>query len=314
MVIRLLILAATLGWQPPRAAAQGLPPYHPTNPLLTSRSGLYFQPYLDRGKAWEARVVMDYASLVEFAEVPGASMVLDAEILRTEATITRNLGAGFVALSGSFGGAYDGFMDGALDWYHNLTGLRVKAREIRPKNRYDYLIALPGDTIAVPKSGAFIGDLRIVAGHRHTRHWQSAVSVTLPTGPTGFGREVASVSAVTTVRTTPNRRLVGEFSAGVGYAPATGPLRAFQETDFHHVSGGVRYRFWGRQAAFVNLFYQSRNYQATRMRTLDQREVTLDYGFLLRAKKGPEWFLGMTEDLEPKGPAIDLSLRIGARW
>ena len=50
------------------------------------------------------------------------------------------------------------------------------------------------------------------------------------------------------------------------------------------------------------------------MRPLDQRELTLDYGFLLRAKKGPEWFLGMTEDLEPKGPAIDLSFRIGARW
>ena len=42
--------------------------------------------------------------------------------------------------------------------------------------------------------------------------------------------------------------------------------------------------------------------------------ITLDYGFLLKARKGPEWFLGMTEDLEPNGPAIDLSFRIGARW
>ena len=47
---------------------------------------------------------------------------------------------------------------------------------------------------------------------------------------------------------------------------------------------------------------------------MDQRELTLDYGFLLKARKGPEWFFGMTEDLEPKGPAIDLSFRIGARW
>ena len=65
---------------------------------------------------------------------------------------------------------------------------------------------------------------------------------------------------------------------------------------------------------FVNLFVQSHSYDGTGLRAFDQREVTLDYGFLLKAKRGPEWFLGMTEDLEPRGPAIDLSLRIGAKW
>jgi hypothetical protein len=314
-VVRSCATLALLGLAAGSAVGQGLPPYQPINPLLTARSGLYFQPYVDRAKAWDVRILTDYASLVEFAEVPGASMVIDAEILRLEATITRNLGNGFVGVSGSMGGAYDGFGDGILDWYHKLTGLRVKAREIRPKNVYGYDIALPnGDSLSFPKSGSFLGDLRLVAGHRHTRHWQSVVSVTVPTGPEGFGRKVGSISAITTVRSTPSRRVVGEFSAGVGYTPATGPLRVYQETDFHHLSGGVRLRFWGRQTAFVNLFYQSRNYQATTMRTMDQREITLDYGFLLKAKKGPEWFLGMTEDLEPKGPAIDLSLRIGARW
>lgn len=297
------------------AGAQGLPPYQPTNPLLTARSALYFQPYVDATKRWDVRILTDYASLVEFAEVPRASMVLDAELLRVEATITRNFGDGFVGASGSFNGVYNGFLDGILDWYHRVTGLRVRAREVLPRNVYDYSLSLPnGDSIARPASSGFLGDIRLVAGHRHTPHWQTAIAVTLPTGRAGFGREAPSVAAVTTLRTTATRPLVAEFSAGVGYTPARGALQPFQETDFHHLSGGIRYRFWGRQAAFINAFYQSRNYQGTTMRTMDQREITLDYGFLLRAKKGPEWFLGMTEDLEPKGPAIDLSLRIGARW
>ncbi len=296
-------------------AAQGLPLYQSVNPLLTSRSGLYFQPYVDAGRPWSVRVMTDYASLVEFAELPRAGLVVDAEVLRVDLSVTRNIGKGFFGASASYNGVYAGFMDGFLDWYHNLIGLQVKARALRPKNEYLFAINLPnGLQLARSRPAGFAGDVRLVAGHRHTRHWQSVVAVTLPTGPAGFGREAASVSAITTVRTSPERRVVGEFSAGLGYVPARGALAAFQETDFHHLSAGARARFWGRQAVFANLFYQSRNYQGTTMRPLDQREVTLDYGFILRAKKGPEWFLGMTEDVEPKGPAIDLSFRIGARW
>jgi hypothetical protein len=285
------------------------------NPLLTSRSGLYFQPYLDPTRAWDLRLLVDYASLVEFADVPDARMVLDAELLRMELSAIRNWGPVFFGGTFSYNGVYPGFLDGFLDWYHDLIGLEVKARTLRPRNAYLFTVDLPnGEAIARPRPAGFLGDLRLVAGHRHTRSWQTAVSLTLPTGPEGFGRDAASVSAITTVRTDPTRRLVGEFSAGLGFAPARGSLRPFQETVFHHASAGARLRFWGRQALFLNVFYQSPNYHATTLTTLDQRELTLDYGFLLKARRGPEWFLGMTEDLEPKGPAIDLAFRIGARW
>ncbi len=314
-MVRYVLLALAALSVAPSAVAQGLPHYQTVNPLLTSRSGLYFQPYMDRSRKWNFRLLTDYANVVEFANLPTAGLVLDAELLRVDLAISRNLGAGFLGASASYNGVYDGFLDGFLDWYHRVTGLQVKARTVRPQNEYRFALAMPnGDTIARSRPAGFLGDLRLVAGHRHTRHWQSVVTVTLPTGPAGFGREAASVSAITTVRTTPERRVVGEFSAGVGYTPARGALRRYQETDFHHLSAGARVRLWGRQAIFANLFYQSSNYQATTMRPLDQRELTLDYGFLLRAKKGPEWFLGMTEDLEPKGPAVDLALRIGMRW
>ena len=47
---------------------------------------------------------------------------------------------------------------------------------------------------------------------------------------------------------------------------------------------------------------------------LDRRELTVDLGGIFKFHRGPEWILGLTEDLEPSGPAIDVSFRLGARW
>jgi catechol 2,3-dioxygenase-like lactoylglutathione lyase family enzyme len=312
--ILLLALAAAL---PARLPAQGLPPYLAVNPALTSRGGLYFQPYVDPAPGWQVRLLLDYASAIEYSETPDARFILDAELLRLDATVTRDLGSAFVGASVGINGAYGGFLDGFLDWYHEVTGLRVAAREVRPRNEFEYELILPDRApIRREASSAFLGDARLLAGHRHTRHWQTTVAVTLPTatGPRGYGRGTVSASAITTVRVPLDPRLSFEGSAGLGVTPRHGDLEAVQRTVFGSASGGVRWRFWGRQAAFINLFYQSAGYRDTGVRALDQRELTLDYGFLLRARKGPEIFLGMTEDLEPRGPAIDLSFRIGARW
>lgn len=297
------------------ATAQTLPPYLAVNPVITARSGLFSQPYVDRDRPWEVRLLMDYASAIEFTEVPNASFLLDAELLRLDATVIRNVGAGFVGASVGLNGTYGGFLDGFLDWYHELTGLRVAAREIRPRNEFGYVIALPnGDSITPRSHSTFLGDVRLLAGHRHTSFWQTTVAVTLPAAPAGYGRETASASAITTLRTPPSHPLLAEFTLGLGTTGRAGDLADFQRTTFVSGSAGVRYRFLGKQAAFINLFWQSANYEGTGMKAFDSRELTLDYGFLLKARKGPEWFFGMTEDLEPKGPALDLSFRIGARW
>ena len=308
-----LVLAAALLAH--RAAAQGLPPYLAVNPVITSRSGLFFQPYVDPTHRWNFRLLTDYASVIEYSGRPTSSVVLDAELLRLDATVIRNTGRGFIGASASLNGAYNGFLDGVLNWYHRTTGLQVKAREIRPNNVYDYAIKLPnGDSLVRNRPASFLGDVRLLGGYRHTSHWQTTVAVTLPTGPTGFGRKVASATATTTVRGALDRRWTAEVGFGAGYTPTFGDLSTYQHTTFTAASTGLRFRFAGRQAMFVNLFYQSPNYHDTGTRALDNRELTLDYGFLLKARRGPEWFFGMTEDLEPKGPAIDLSLRIGARW
>ena len=49
-------------------------------------------------------------------------------------------------------------------------------------------------------------------------------------------------------------------------------------------------------------------------RGIDARELTIDTGVFLKFRRGPELILVLTEDLEPSGPAIDVTFRIGARW
>ena len=315
--MRRFILAAVLLLAGPArpAAAQGLPPYQAINPVLTSRSGLLFQPYVDANRRWQTRLQLDYGNAIELSERPEAGFILDAEILRFDATVIRNIGKGFVGGSVAFQGSYGGFLDGFLDWYHRLTGLKVAARLLRPRNEFLYAGRLPnGDSLHYQARSGFLGDTRLLAGLRHGPHWQTAVTFTLPTGPDGYGRKVVSVAAVSTARFQLDHRWTTEMGLGLGYTPRSGTLSEYEKTVFASGNLGFRYRFLKQQAMFVNLWVQSSNYGGTGLRSLDQREVTLDYGFLLKARRGPEWFLGMTEDLEPRGPAIDLSLRIGARW
>jgi hypothetical protein len=105
--------------------------------------------------------------------------------------------------------------------------------------------------------------------------------------------------------------MVYEGSLGLGFTPTQGELSDLQRTSFLALSSGLRYRFWGRQALFGNLFYHSPYYRGTSLPALDQRELSLDFGWILDSSGGGEWRVGLTEDLEPAGPGVDLMLRLG---
>jgi hypothetical protein len=47
---------------------------------------------------------------------------------------------------------------------------------------------------------------------------------------------------------------------------------------------------------------------------LDWRDLSFDFGWILAGTGGRELRIGMTEDLEPGGPAIDLVFRLGGRF
>ena len=305
-----LLLAA-----PPALRAQGLPAFAPLNPVSSSRSGVYFLPYRDPVPGrWKLETSLDYASAVEYNRLPAADYVLDSELLRMAVELRRDLDANtFVSMDAAVGGAYAGFLDGFLDWYHGALGIHMSERAHRPKDQFLYTITLPGErTINRRRSDLFLQDLRVTLGHRHNARFQSAVSLTLPTstGPVGYGRGVPSVALLNTFRTQLNPGLLFEGSLNGGFTPRHGSLADSERELFVAASSGLKLRLWGHQWAYGNLFYHSPYYYDTTLPALDLRELSLDFGVAVATHKG-EWRLGLTEDLEPGGPGIDLVVRLG---
>lgn len=301
----------------PRAAlAQGLPEFGPINPVAASRSGLYFQPFREPEPGrWRPSVALDYGSVIEYNRLDQADYVLDSEVLRLSFAASRDIGRRtFLTLSVPVDGAYAGFLDGFLDWYHGKLGIRVSEREQRPHDRFLYSITLPdGRTVSRSSGPLFLGDIRAGLGLRISSGFQTMLSITLPTstGPEGYGRKVPSVAVLNTFRAGLTPRLVYEGGVGVGVTPTHGRLADLQHVAMLTFSSGLRQRIWGRQSLFGNLFYHSPYYHDTTLPALDRRELSLDFGWLLQTRGGGDWRVGLTEDLEPGGPGVDLVFRIG---
>ena len=300
----------------PKAAAQGLPEFSPLNPMASSRSGLYYQPYRDPAPGrWTAALSFDYASVIEYNRLSQADYVLDSELLRMSLGLTRDLGLRtFVTLNGGLGGAYAGFLDGFLDWYHGRLGIRMSERERRPKDQFLYTVTLPdGRSVSRSRQNLFIDDLRFGLGIRAGSRVQSVFSMTLPTstGPRGYGRGVPSLSVINTMRAALTPQLGYEGSLGLGFTPAHGDMTEGQRELFLSLTSGLRWRVWGHQSVYANVFYHSPYYHDTTLPALDRKELSLDFGWILRTNQGGEWRLGLTEDLEPAGPGVDLILRLG---
>jgi hypothetical protein len=299
--------------------AQGLPEFAPTNPMSSSRSGLYFQPFREPAPGrWTAEVALDYASTIEYNRLTTADYVLDSEILRSSLELGRDFNQRmFATFAVSLGGAYAGFMDGFLDWYHGVLGIKVSERARRPRDQFLYTITPPsGSTLIRSPAGLFLNDLRAGLGIRYGGAIQSVLSLTLPTStaPAGYGRGVLSLGLLNTIQARLNHRLVFEGSFGAGFTPSHGDLREYQHEFFATATTGLRFRLWGRQSIYGNLFYHSPYYHDTTLPALDLRELSFDFGWILGGQRGSEWRLGLTEDLEPKGPGVDLVIRLGRKF
>ena len=310
------LLVALVLAVPLPAEAQGLPEFGPLNPVASSRSGLYFQPFREAEPGrWRPAVALDYASLIEYNRLDQADYVLDSEVLRLSFAASRDLGRRtFLALSASVGGAYAGFLDGFLDWYHARLGFRMSERDERPQDQFLYSIVLPdGRTVNRTSTNLFLGDVRAGLGIRVNSNLQTVFSLTLPTstGPEGYGRGVPSAAILNTLQTQLTRQLIYEGSLGLGVTPTHGRLADLQNTVMLAVSSGLRHRLWGNQSLYGNLFYHSPYYHDTTLPALDRRELSLDFGWTLQTRGGGEWRVGLTEDLEPGGPGVDLVLRLG---
>lgn len=306
---------------PAALIAQSLPLLHPLNPVAESRSGLYFQPLVPRGPGWRVATGLDYASMVEIGfrgSIADTAYLLDAETLRLNLQVSRDLGPEFF-LTGEVwgGGAYNGFLDGFLDWYHGIFGIHYPERDGRPHNQYSYFYEnSSGVRSTFDRKGFGLGDLRLGLGRRHGKMAQSVLSITLPTstlGP-GFSRGVPSVSLLNTYRAELTPRLVYEGSASLGYTPKNGRLSDYQDELFFLGTSGARWRTFGGLWSFANLYLHSPYYSHTGAGQLDRWDFAIDFGWMIRGKSGREFRFGMTEDLWPGGPAVDANFRLGYSW
>lgn len=314
--MRPLLAALVLAAAP--LAAQDLPPYVPSNPVLTSRSPLYAQPIVPARRGWQVRAVLDYANAVEVTTSPlGRDDVLDAETLEADLWLARDLSPKwFVLADVPLRGGYAGFLDGFLNWYHDVIGLKVPARNRRTENRFTWTYTLPnGLVVDRPRPGTFLGDVRAGVGRRLGKG-QLVGAITLPTaGADGWGRDAVGASLAYTTRLVDNSRVIVEGGLTGGYTPAHGQLAEWQRETFVGGQAALRWRFSGRQALFGTLWMQSPSWKNTGFRAMDDAEVTLDFGGLIKfGAKWPELQLGMTEDLKPSGPAVDAGFKIGLRW
>jgi hypothetical protein len=301
---------------PAAAWAQDLPALAPLNPVSTSRSGLYYQPLRPPAPGrWITNVAVDYGSIIEVNRTSDANYILDSELLRVSLGMSRDFSQRtFLLLEASAGGAYAGFLDGFLDWYHGALGIRMSERESRPRDGFLYEITLPnGSSIQRNRSNLFLDDLRVGFGFRAHPLFQTVLAFTLPTStaPVGYGRGVASVNLLNTWGSVLSPRVHYEGSLGLGFTPASGSLSPLQREAFVALTSGLRVLAWGHNSLYANLFYHSPYYHNTSLPSLDRRELSLDFGWIVQRKTGAEWRLGMTEDLEPGGPGVDLVLRLG---
>ncbi len=313
------LLLAVLLLLPGPLPGQGLPAFAPISPVASARSGLAFEPYREPAPGrWTVALGLDYGTTIEYNDLNLADYLLDSELMRLGIGVRRDVsGDGFLLADVELRGAYDGFLDGFLDWYHGLLGIEIPERERRPKNEFLFSVAPPGrEPVERGRSDLFLGDLRLGAGIRWNPSLQSVLAVTLPTatGPDGYGRSVVSVNLLNTLRAGISRRLVYEGSLSAGYTERHGPLADLQHRVMVAASSGLRMALWGRHAIYGNLFYHSPYYERTTLPSLDGRELSFDFGWVLGSAGGTEWRIGMTEDLEPRGPAIDLIFRLGASF
>jgi len=306
---------------PMAARAQSLPILHPLNPVADSRSGLYFQPLVSPRAGWRFTLGVDYASMIELnfgRSLADTAYLLDAEVLRLNVSATRDLSRRvFVTGEAAFGGSYNGFLDGFLNWYHGLFGIYMPEREDRARNQFAYRYEFSsGRFVRFPRHGAYFGDFRLGLGIRHGMRGQSVLSVTLPTNTagSGYGRGTVSASLLNTYRIQPAPRFVYEGSLNVGVTPRHGVLGPVQKSAFLLATSGFRWRTIGAVWSFANLYLHSPYYAGAGASQLDRSELTIDFGWIIRSKRGHEFRFGMTEDLWPSGPAIDADFRVGYAW
>ena len=297
-----------------------LPALAPLNPNASSRSPLFAPSFFEPHHGWQSTIAVEYGSAAEAARrlggIVSSRYLLDAEYLRATLGLARDLTPStFLIGQLEVMGAYDGMLDGLLDWFHSRVGIQMHVRDDRPRNHFADTLRVGTASTVRAKSSLFLGDLRATVGRRLGAHNQTMLTITMPTSTAeGYGRGTPSLGVLHAAQYTIRRRLTIAGTAGVGVAPSHGPLADAQRQLFFSGSTGLRLRLWGGQSAYYSLFAHSPYYRNTGMSDLEAAEVTHDFGWITRTATGREIRLGVAEDTHRDDPSLDVIFKVGATW
>ena len=301
---------------PPPPDFSGLPPWAPQDPIEANRSVLFAPPLMMPRGDWGLTFALDYSSAIELYSSSGRAVTLDAELGRFQVWVTRRIDDRWFAFGQvQIQGAYDGFMDRFINWYHSILGVPYVARELRPINRYLYSITYErGRTIEYGPVDLGIGDSRIGVGRMLGEHAQVLLVLGLPTSTAPGYRAGTLQSGLILMGEAPLLPFATvSGSIGVGFTPRTGTLAAFENVFFVSFSGGARVRLSWRNFLYTNLFVQTPPFHGTGLRPMDLVDFSIDFGWMFRIDPRTELWLGIVEDPFPDGPALDVAFRFGIR-
>ncbi|HEY1418560.1 MAG TPA: DUF3187 family protein [Myxococcaceae bacterium] len=308
------VLAAQTPLPPPDFS--GLPPWAPQNPIEANRSVLFAPPLMMPRGDWGLTFAFDYASAIELYAAVGRGMTLDAELGRFQVWLTRRIDdRWFVFGQVQIQGAYDGFMDRFIDWYHSILGVEYIARELRPLNKYKYSITYQrGRTITYGPVDLGIGDSRVGAGLTLGQHAQVLLVLGLPTSTApGYRAGTLQTGLILTGEAPLLPWLTVSGSVGIGFTPRTGTLAPWQNVFFMSFSGGPRVRLSWRNFLYGNLFVHTPPFHGTDLTPMDNTDFSIDFGWMYRIDPRTELWVGIVEDPYPDGPALDVVFRFGIR-
>jgi hypothetical protein len=306
-----MIVVSVLG-----ADISGVPLFGSQNPIETNRSVLFAPPLLMPSEDWAATMAFDYSSAIELYETKTRSMLLDAELGRFQVSIVRRIddrwfGFGQFAVQG----AYDGFMDRFINWYHKLVGVDYYARDIRPLNKYGYYVQYDKDH-RMTYSPVDLGpaDSKLGIGRRFGENLQLLFVLGLPTAiAPGFRAGTVQAGLMFTGQLTLTRWMVTVGTLGIGATPRTGTLAPYENVVFASASVGLRIRLSWMNSIYGNLWFHTAPMHGMDMPPTDNVDLSVDFGWILRIDQKTELWISMVEDPYPDGPALDVAFRFGLR-
>jgi len=294
----------------------GLPPWGPQNPIEANRSVLFAPPLMMPRGDWGLTLNFDYASAIELYSNFERSVTLDAELGRVQVWLTRRIDdRWFVFGQVQIQGAYDGFMDRFLNWYHSILGVEYVARELRPINKYKYEIVYgKGKSLTYGPVDLGIGDSRVGAGMMIGQHAQLMLVLGLPTSTApGYRAGTLQTGLILTGEAPLLSWLTVSGTVGVGFTPRTGTLAGLENVFFVSFSGGPRVKLSWRNFLYGNIFVQTPPFHDTGLQPMDLTDFSIDFGWMYRIDPRTELWIGIVEDPYPDGPAIDVVFRFGLR-